>query len=557
MNPAKMPERFPNTEDGGMGDSKTVEATKTPRTGEHSDCGFTEDLKAYLDNELPLPGRWRMKSHLSHCSRCRGMLIEMERIGNEMKQVGAQESVLSPEMRSRLVAGLGDIRPQDGDRAKPRPLWKQRPLLVFGGGGVTVAASLLVFMMLYKPLDDIAQRTVAQQFATATPAMPAPSPAMPAIEQTVTGSAPMEAVRADVGAGVGVYGDAKGGSQRGAVVGRAAVAAVGQSGALSVVGGGGLGPVGEGGGYDGSNRAGAQGVKGGTGSGVRGSGIGGNGGGVGANVAGRGLQMAHAPVGLQLAQAPTAASRMPMTGSPVFVNAGEGVSADGLLAERQVHREASVGVAVPSVEQTDTQIVNLVEGAGGYIASNNLNTDESGYKYAELSVKVPVKEFDTILAEIAKTGDLRSKSISGEDITEKVSDATSDEQVLVDETTKLEERLKNSGMSEKRVAQTEEQIRETRLQLARTRARLGLLRKMATLSTIQVSLTEKAKKVAAKPEDSGFLRDLHETNRTAMAAFQAAVRVPIVMIVWILAFSPLWIPLIIAYRWASLRNRAR
>jgi hypothetical protein len=89
---------------------------------------------------------------------------------------------------------------------------------------------------------------------------------------------------ADVGAGVGVYGDAKGGNQRGAV-GRAAVAAVGQSGALDTVGGSGLGPVGSGGGSGGSDRAGTQGVKGGNGSGVRGSGIGGNGGGVGANVA--------------------------------------------------------------------------------------------------------------------------------------------------------------------------------------------------------------------------------------------------------------------------------
>ena len=224
-----------------------------------------------------------------------------------------------------------------------------------------------------------------------------------------------------------------------------------------------------------------------------------------------------------------------------------------LVDDRQVHREASIGVAVDTLEASSEKVEETVKAAGGYIASNNLTTDTGGYKSAQLTVRVPVKEFDTILSTIGKLGDVQSKNVTGEDITEQVSDATSDEQVLVGEVTKVGKQIQ-----EKRTDQKEVELRQLRLQLARTRARLGLLRKIATLSTINVSLTEKAKKAAAVTTDEpGWLHDLRETNKAATLAFQSAVRVPIVLIVWTLAFSPIWVPLILAYRWASIKSLAR
>jgi hypothetical protein len=228
-----------------------------------------------------------------------------------------------------------------------------------------------------------------------------------------------------------------------------------------------------------------------------------------------------------------------------------------LVDDRQVHREASIGVAVEALEASSDKIVDTVKAAGGYVASNNLTTDAGGYKSAQLTVRVPVKEFDTILSSIGKLGDVQSKNVTGEDITEQVSDATSDEQVLVDEVGKVSKQVQAQTLSDKRVGQKEEELRQLRLQLARTRARLGLLRKMAALSTINVSLTEKAKKAAMVPDQPGWLHDLRETNKAAMLAFQSAVRVPIVMVVWTLAFSPIWVPLILAYRWASIKSMAR
>ena len=50
------------------------------------------------------------------------------------------------------------------------PLWKQRPLLVFGGGGATVLASLMIFATLYGPSKQVMENQAA------TSAMPAAVP---------------------------------------------------------------------------------------------------------------------------------------------------------------------------------------------------------------------------------------------------------------------------------------------------------------------------------------------------------------------------------------------
>lgn len=226
---------------------------------------------------------------------------------------------------------------------------------------------------------------------------------------------------------------------------------------------------------------------------------------------------------------------------------------NGLVAERQVHREGNVTVAVDKLESASDKVEQMVKSTGGYVASNDLTTDNDGYKSASLSVQVPVAQFDETLKQFASLGTVTAKSISGEDITERVSDSTQAELVLREAAETAARKLKNNEGSEKEIRYREADLRSVKIQLAQTQARLGLLRKRAKLSTINVSLTEKAKRAAQTPP-SGFLGDLSETNRVASAAFAAAIRVPVVLIIWVLAFSPLWVSLALVYRYSARRN---
>lgn len=225
---------------------------------------------------------------------------------------------------------------------------------------------------------------------------------------------------------------------------------------------------------------------------------------------------------------------------------------------RQVHKEGSITVAVDHLEAASDQVEQMVKAGGGYVAENNLNTDVGGYKAADLTVRVPVAQFEEMMKQIAQLGDVTAKSVSGEDITEKLSDANQATTVLADEVESSAAKLRGFSGPDKERRYREADLRQVKIQLAQEQARLGLLRKMARLATIQVSLTEKAKRAAmAPPPQSGFLADLRATNQAASAAFAAAIRVPVILVIWVLAFSPLWVPLVILYRYAAIKSLAR
>ena len=455
-----------------------------------------EELKAYADGELPLWRRAAVRRHLSGCAPCQAELTEIERITAIMKHNPIP--ALSPGIREKLLTAVQPI-PKNETTSAP---WRLRPSLAIATSAAVVVVSFFTFNTLFRSAQMLPDMQESAKKAGVASQMYA---------QDYDEKIPQRG--ADVTAG------------EAASVATAAAPASVQNGLSSARTERFL--------FEQQDKAGnanpyAEAMRNGN----------------------REQRRAFLPT----SQASAIELKQRFRGVVDGNGSLSTLRQQAGIEERQVHREASVGVKVDKLEDASDRVETMVKALGGYVASNNLSTDADGYKSADLVVKVPEKDFEKTLADIGKLGDIVSKNVTGEDITEQMSDATSDEQVLVDEVSKAETRLKNETMSEKRTGQKEEELRQMRIQLSRTRARLGLLRKMATLSTLNVSLTQKAKKAAAAPSQPGWLTDLRETNRAASLAFQSAVRVPVVLFIWILAFSPLWIPLIIAYRYAALKT---
>lgn len=226
---------------------------------------------------------------------------------------------------------------------------------------------------------------------------------------------------------------------------------------------------------------------------------------------------------------------------------------------RRVHKEARIGVAVARVEDSGEAVEAMTKSAGGFVLSNALTTGGNGLKSANLSLRVPVGQFETVLSRIAKLGTVKSKNVAGEDITERFSDADQAERVLNSELSVKESMLQAALQREKesqkkkstdtyRVSwQQRADVRQLRIQTAQARARLELLKKVSELSNIEVELNEKP----VVPGTAGFTEELGRTSREAFASFAVAVRVPINILIWILAYAPLWLPLILIYRFAT------
>ena len=440
--------------------------------------GIAADLKAYADNELMVLRRKTVANHLRQCAACRTEIAAMTRIANDIKTADASSAPpLSPDLRQRLLERMGAEAPSI-PTARTLPLWRRKPLLVFGGGAASLAAFTVIFMpSLAKIRLDEQQKTASVNKAAqaAIQHYKDYSEKFPVVAKAGEVARKPENVPETV-AETSYYGDVS-----------AVTAADGNS---------------------------------------------------------------DAPMILATPQDFSGTSRS----APAQTEYDKLRSLDQLMTERQVHREGSVTVAVDKLEGASDKVEQMVKASGGFVASNNLATDSDGYKSADLSVRVPIEQFDDMLKRFAALGTVTAKSISGEDITERVSDATQAEQVLKDAAQTAARKLKNENGSEKEIRYREADLRRVKIEYAQTQARLGLLRKMARLSTINVSLTEKAKRAAQTPTQGGFLGDLSETNRMASAAFASAIRVPVVLIIWVLAFSPLWVPLLVFYRYASRRG---
>ena len=222
---------------------------------------------------------------------------------------------------------------------------------------------------------------------------------------------------------------------------------------------------------------------------------------------------------------------------------------------RQVHKEASIGVQVPNPETTGDTVATMVKEVGGFVAANNLSTGDDGLKSAEMTVKVPVTQFEPFLAQVAKLGSVQSKNITGEDITEKTSDANQAEGVLEDDVQKSEAGLKAMGSRAK--WRDQEATRELRTQLAQARARLVLLKRLAALGTITVELTQTPKAVTPAPVTGGFLNTLQATTHDALQSLVGSASALLALLIWLLAYSPLWVTLFFVGRYVQKVYRRR
>jgi len=419
---------------------------------------YEEDLKAYIDGELPKLRSWAIRRHLTQCASCREESLTMTQIAEDLRSTESEE-VLPAALREKI---LGDRPPapilggqSGGPAGTDRHSSRKRPILAWGLAGMSLVAWFAIFPIFQKvrenapnrsPMAIVAQRGRREKSAS-TATAPAPT--------------------------IFTYGD--------------------------------------------SNRVTAKDTSGG-----------------------------HALV----------VNASPSSSTPGAVQTYDRfsppTSPDPL---RQVHKEASIGVQVPNPQTTGDTVATMVKEVGGYVAENNLSTGDDGMKSAEMTVKVPVTQFDPFLAQVAKLGSVQSKNITGEDITEKTSDADQAEGMLEDDVQKSEAGLKALGSRAK--WRDQEATREVRIQLAQARARLILLKRMAALGTITVDLSQTPKAVAPAPVTGGFVDTLQASTHDALQSLVGSASALLALLIWLLAYSPLWVTLFFAGRYVQKVYRRR
>ncbi len=97
------------------------------------------NLKAFLDNELPLWRRFAVRLHLTRCPACQEEMRAMQQIGTELR--GQSIDPLDPGLRARILATVREMPPEP---IKSEPA--RKPVLIWSGAAVAALFVAAVFV---------------------------------------------------------------------------------------------------------------------------------------------------------------------------------------------------------------------------------------------------------------------------------------------------------------------------------------------------------------------------------------------------------------------------
>ena len=425
-----------------------------------------DNLKAYLDGELPLRTRLAVQFHLLRCGDCRREKHEMKDISSRLKAGDA--GILGDALRTKILSAVPDAAPDIPPNALPlrsrfSPNRKRIPVYAFGASATALVGWFVLFPALSGEREKQQQLAVAPNAKQISLAAGQYAQDYDATYGAASQSAKLDKSRAYAGAAP------------------AAPASAGKQKAFE--------------------------------------------------------QVATKPETLETLKPGNISAAAPKI---------TGARADE--AERKVHREASLTLEVDKTEAKSETISTMTKTAGGYVASDELHTEDDGTKTASLTLKIPISQFDSLLSQLSHLGEVKAKSLSGEDITEKTSDQEQTVRVVEGDAKELEAKLQKARHASRR---DEESLRDLRIREAQSKAHLKLLRNLAALADITVELREKPKPEPPKPQTGGFINDMNDTAHSAIAAFSQAARLPIVLLIWAVVYLPLFLVLAVAYRVAS------
>lgn len=427
---------------------------KTPKN-ECKNTSIQDDLKAYIDNELPAVRRWFVSLHLSRCAHCRQEMVEMENITNNVK-ASSDEPALSSTLKDKILSSAPATPPAPIEPMSPAA----QPRFNFAPYGRQLAAVACVLVLFVGASMLTTGKKVQTVFNAANTALNTST----GYEDSYSYSPPAASPDAE--------------------------------------------PL--------------------TPSEIQ-------------------RQMDTASSGQQLDQLATQRGNYQSK-----TRIAGGANTESLPSSlRKVHKEARITVEVKQIEDATNETIALVKSVGGYIANNTLSTGADNTKTATIEARIPVGNFETVLGQVGKQGEVRAKHVVGEDVTQQYSDAQQETNVITSELgvreAQLSDALKRAEQKKKPGQvpwQQRAEVRELRVRSAQARARLALLKKISDLGNISIELQEKVK----VPGEGGFVDNVSVTGQEAMQTFLVAARVPVNCIMWVLAYSPLWLPLLIGAR---------
>jgi Domain of unknown function (DUF4349) len=254
-----------------------------------------------------------------------------------------------------------------------------------------------------------------------------------------------------------------------------------------------------------------------------------------------------------MAAAPAASDAVSTGRAASFAGApgqGGSASAAAVVPSSMIIRNGSASVLVDSLELSIAAVQQLATRYGGYVGNTSLSAGDYQVRSATLEIKIPAARFDSAIVGLKPIGKVESVSSTAEDVGEEFVDVTA----RVANAKRLEDRLvallaTRTGKLEDVLA-VERELSRVREEIERYEGRLRYLTSRVAISTLSVTVHERAPLVSATPGENVLLDAFRNAWRNLVrfvAGFIALLGI-IVPSVALLA--------LVIFAWRRFRRRA-
>lgn len=223
----------------------------------------------------------------------------------------------------------------------------------------------------------------------------------------------------------------------------------------------------------------------------------------------------------------------------------------------QIARMGDVHLLVANVDRAVASLHGLALAKSGDIFALDVsNENGSGAPAnATLSVRIPARNFDALMAALSRVGNVRERSVSASDVTNEVTDSQARLRNLRRTEGDILRIMDRSG-SVSQVMEAENQLSQVRESIETLESQLKSLHRQVVYSTISITMLAEASAAPVEPTPAAQLATAlsaaeHSASQTAIGAIAA--------LLWCLVYAPfvavLALAVILAYRVAAARTR--
>jgi hypothetical protein len=216
--------------------------------------------------------------------------------------------------------------------------------------------------------------------------------------------------------------------------------------------------------------------------------------------------------------------------------------------DRMLIQNAWVQVEAADPIAATVSLQQAVAESGGYVSNLQQSVDGLDRKSVTVTICVPISAFSTTMGMLESLGKVIEKRVSADDVTEEFVDVEARTRNLKATEERLRDHLTRTGKLED-IVKVEGEITRVREQIERFEGRMRFLEHRVAYSTIQVTIQESPAAEPILADTFSAAQVFSQAARSLVALGQALL----VKGIWVLVWTPVWLPLALASTWGLRR----